>query len=310
MEFREFKERKNFSLKKVIPLLREVGLTERADRISACGDFKDVAECQDCGTWHLYGLSSCKDRLCPICQKKRALLWFTKVTPLMREYLDKAYYVNFITFTIKDMSDLKQAIDIINKAFRYMTNGHKQLAREFKKRFIGGVQSLEVKRGKNSGLWHPHFHCLVVKYVYSKDFEWLKQAWNNALCVVTGLYGQKLGSVFIQGFMQTEQKGLETAICECFKYMTKFDFPASDVLELVNVMSNRVTIRTWGCVRFKLATFNVEDELNQPLAKIEACACRVCGGRNFKILEQVFLKHFELEDFYIPEKEIGMIDNE
>ena len=155
MEFREFKERKSFSLKKVIPLLREVGLTERADRISACGDFKDVAECQDCGTWHLYGLSSCKDRLCPICQKKRALLWFTKVTPLMREYLDKAYYVNFITFTIKDMSDLKQAIDIINKAFRYMTNGHKQLAREFKKRFIGGVQSLEVKRGKNSGQISP-----------------------------------------------------------------------------------------------------------------------------------------------------------
>lgn len=27
---------------------------------------------------------------------------------------------------------------------------------------LGGVFSIEVKRGKNSGLWHPHVHFVIL----------------------------------------------------------------------------------------------------------------------------------------------------
>lgn len=302
MKFAEFRERRFFARTQVVPLLEKAGFAEKANKIKFCGHFKKIAECNDCGTWHFNGSDSCKDRFCPLCQKKRSLLWFAKITPLLREYLQKDYYVNMLNFTIRDTENLDYGINLINNAFRYLMHDNKKTAREFNKRFIGGVRSLEVKRGKNSGLWHPHFHCLVVKYEYSKDFEWLKREWNNALCVVSGRYGEKLGSVDIRGFTKDQNKGLETAICECFKYMTKFNWAVKDIPELILTMDNRKTLVTWGCVRFKLGN-SVEEDLDKPLSEIKSCVCSVCGCDSFTLIDNVGLDYLSLADLRDTEQE-------
>lgn len=70
----------------------------------------------------------------------------------------------FVTTTIKDGSDLSER-------FKHLVNSercYKQLRRDALKgrRFVeyakalGGVSSIEFKRGKNSGLWHPHQHSI------------------------------------------------------------------------------------------------------------------------------------------------------
>ena len=310
MNYKEFKERKNFAKNQVVPLLEKVGLHEKAEKILTCGHFKKVAICEECNTWHFNGAESCKDRLCPVCQKKRALLWFAKITPLLHEYLEREYFVNVLNFTIKDTDNLEEGINLLNNAFRYLTHENKTTAREFERRFIGGVKSLEVITGKNSGKWHPHFHCLVVKYIYSEDFEWLKREWENALCVVSGLYGQKLGSVYLKGFTKTSRKGLETAICECFKYMTKFNWKTNNVLELVETMQNRKTLTTWGCVRIKLNNYEADKEMNLSLTEIKTRICSTCGSDSFKLIDTIGTEFMKLADFYEPETEYEKMRNE
>ena len=300
MKFCDFKERRSFSLKQVVPVLRQAGLNDKADIIANCGAFKHIAVCNDCGTAHFNGASSCKDRFCPICQKKRSLSWFRKVTPIMHDYISKGYLVNMLNFTIKDMDNLEEAINLLNKAFRYMTHDNKRTATIFNAKFIGGIRSMEVIRGANSGKWHPHFHCMVIKKRFSQDFEFLKNAWEQALCTVSGNRFTKLGSVYVQAFSAENNKGIETAICETFKYMTKFNWKAVDVCELVETMKDRCSIFTWGCLRSALKDFNENEELNKNLTELEDCVCRTCGSDSFTLYENVLAEHIQLEDFVHP----------
>lgn len=297
MKYTEFKERKNFAKNKVVPLLAECGFQERAEKIALCGHFKNVAICKDCGTWHFNGASSCKDRFCPLCQKKRSLLWFSKITPLLHDYLDKGYFVNILNFTIRDVDNLKYGVDLLNDAFRYLTHDNHQLAREFNKRFIGGLRSMEIVTGANSGKWHPHLHCMVVKFKYSKDFEWLKGAWEHSLQVVAHT-AEKIGSVYIKGFTADNRKGIETAICETFKYMTKFNWKAKDIPELVNTMEGRRTISTWGCIRYMLSDYDAENEMDMTLTEIKDRICSTCGGQSFDLIDNIAGDHMRLADFY------------
>lgn len=309
MKYKDYKDRKRFADSQVVPLLIEAGFEKRAKRIASCGHFKKVAVCQECGTWHFNGADCCRDRFCPVCQKKRSLLWFAKITPLLKEYIEQGYYINFINFTIRDTASLSYGVNLMQDAFRYLTNLNKTTAKEFNRRFIGGVRSLENIKGKNSGLWHPHYHCLAVKYKFEADFEWLSKEWNNALCVVSGKYGQKLGSVYLKGFKKTKEQGLEEAICECFKYITKFNWKAVDVKELVNVMNNRKSIFTWGCIRHKLQKYDVESEMDLSLTQIKNRICSVCGNDSFDLIDNVAGDHMRLADFIDLEKNANAVFN-
>lgn len=300
MRYQDFKERKSFAEKQVIPVLRAAGLDKKADNIAQCGLFKHVAVCQDCGTQYFNGASSCKDRLCPICQKKRSLLWYAKVLPIVRDFLAKGYSINIVNFTIKDMDNLESAVNLINKSFRYMAHDNKRLSELFNAKFIGGIRSMEVIRGKNSGKWHPHFHCLVIKKRFSKDYDFVKSAWEQSLCVVSGNRFTKLGSVYLKGFSSDNAKGIDTAVCEVFKYMIKFNFKVVDIKEFVSVMSGRRTIFSWGCFRTALQDFDADNYLDKTVMELEDCVCKVCGGQSFETYENVFADYLSLEDFFKP----------
>jgi hypothetical protein len=192
--------------------------------------------------------------------------------------------INVVNFTIKDTKYLEFGIDLINNAWRFMTNTDKTFRSNFKSLNIGGIRSLEVKIGKNSGEWHPHLHTLVVKDKRSKDFEDYKRLWENSLKSVVKT-DEKIGSVFCRGLGSFQS--VNAGIVETVKYITKFDwynFSSEQVTEMVHTLAGRRTISTWGILR-KMQQ-EVEEECQNDYETVEDKTCKICGNDVFDLFNK------------------------
>jgi len=95
---------------------------------------------------------SCKDRWCPMCAAQKSQYAKESTTTYIKSLKD----AKFLTLTLRaNESDLKTQLDFLIKSFRTLRQ------RAYWKRNVdGGIWFLQCKRGKNSGLWHPHLHIL------------------------------------------------------------------------------------------------------------------------------------------------------
>lgn len=287
MKYTDFIEKAKFNREIIIPALQNVCLEKRANKIDACGLYKYFALCDDCYTLHFNGAMTCKDKFCAVCQKKRSLLWLSKMKPIFDHYVANGQKVVFVTFTIKNTEKLKTGVDMINNAFRYMTNLWKQSKKEFFRRFCGGVRSMEVKRGAGDGLWHPHLHCLFVKTDntrFAEDFVYLRDAWKHSLKVVTDCSDSDidLGSVDYKAIKVNKIDDGIKAILETFKYITKFNWDnVDDIFELIETLQGMRMINTFGGVRKLLSAKDIEMEMDKSLTEIAMRKCSICGGNHF-----------------------------
>ena len=66
----------------------------------------------------------------------------------------------------------------------------------------GGVMSIEVKRGRNSGLWHPHVHmiwlCNQAPSASQLSKEWLELTGDSYIVDVREFYGESV----VDGFLK------------------------------------------------------------------------------------------------------------
>lgn len=291
MKYKDVISKRAFARSTLLPALYEKGFKKLALNISECADYLDYALCINCNTLHFNGFSSCKQRLCPICSKKRSLLLFKRFVPVFKQILAEGYYVNALNFTIVNTDNCKQTLETVIKAFRILTHDDKNMAREFKKRFVGGVRAIEIKLGANEKLYHTHFHCLVVKKTYSKDFDFLSQAWNKAVKLAGGKESETTpglyGMVSIFGLRDKKnldtptEKSVEIGVLETLKYITKFDYDLNiDKLpELIHAVKGVRMLNTWGILR--KINLNVEDEMNTPYRQLCQPTCDTCGGTDF-----------------------------
>lgn len=105
-----------------------------------------------------------------------------------------------------------------------------------------GVASYEIKRGENSGLWHPHLHAIVLcapspSIIPSKlSKEWKKITGDSYIVDVRPIRGD--GDEVITGFM------------EVFKYALKFStMESSDVIEAWRTLKGRRLLESFGLFR-------------------------------------------------------------
>jgi hypothetical protein len=112
---------------------------------------------------------NCKSRWCKPCYAART----ARLRARLAAKLDDRP-VRFITLTVRNQDEtLKSALDRLYASFKRLRNSNL-----WKNRVLGGCGFLEVKRGRNSGFWHPHIHCLVQgRYLPLPD---LKKAWLSA----------------------------------------------------------------------------------------------------------------------------------
>lgn len=302
INYSRLKELQKYSFINVIPALLKHGFEEKAYSMSNCGNWLELAHCNSCGTNYLSGFNSCKERFCPICELKRSRLWFAKMVPVVEELLDNKFYLNMITLTIPDNSNLKNGVDLLFSTFRYLTHEDKLMSREFNNRFIGGIRCLEVKKSKNSNMWHPHFHIIVCKSQPSRDFEWLQKAWSKAYSIVSG--HETYCSIQVNAFRYKNRKDLLKNVLECCKYVSKFKWHIdNDVEELIEAMKGVRTVSSWGNIRAMLKTDSVEYLMEKSLSDVERLVCSVCGNENFDFIDGPVAKGMSVRDF---DKEIDL----
>jgi hypothetical protein len=96
---------------------------------------------------------SCRDRWCPMCAGQKAA--YAKDQTMV--YVKSLTAPRFLTLTLRNNeSDLKTQISFLQQSFaKLRTRAY------WKRNVTGGIWFLQVKRGRDSGLWHPHLHMLI-----------------------------------------------------------------------------------------------------------------------------------------------------
>ena len=302
IKYLDFKSKRKFFQTQVYPALLNAGLYDKAKKIALCGSSVKILECTDCYAPHFDGAYNCKDKFCPVCQKKRSLLWLTKMIPICDELLSRGYRMYMLTYTIRTNKNqsLKECLNLLNCGFRYMTNGHRRYTKVFNDLILGGVRSLEVKLGEDhetkeiTGIWHPHLHMLVCvksNMPFRDLHKLLSDMWNDCLNTINRSEDLYLGSVNIRSIKaNSNRQALLDQLCEVFKYMTKFDWQNTDkVYEMVTTLHKVKMQISFGNFKSLLSEKQIEFEMNKSISEIEKdLHCAVCGGSDFA---EVFLPY-------------------
>lgn len=130
------------------------------NKIQFCGNVVQSITCTQCGERYFKGYHRCKSKYCPTCAKLKSYIWAAHLMKYFDGWLNNNRKIFFANFTVPNTENLKDALTTINNAWRYMTN--KLVPKEWKKRFDGGLRSLEIKKGSKQGLWHPHLLVVLI----------------------------------------------------------------------------------------------------------------------------------------------------
>ncbi len=104
---------------------------------------------------------------------------------------------------------------------------------------LGGVHSIEAKRGKNSGLWHPHAHMIWLCHD-EPDQAKLSQEWKDWT-----------GDSFIVDVRPFhDQEDVVSGFMEVFKYALKFsELPLEDNWDAYEQLSGKRLVDAFGLLR-------------------------------------------------------------
>lgn len=98
-------------------------------------------------------LARCRDRLCPLCSRRRGAQATAKVAALARTF-DAP---RLLTLTVKSAPEaLRGTVRKLFTAFSLL-----RAMKGWQSRVTGGVWTLEITRNAVTGEWHPHLHIIA-----------------------------------------------------------------------------------------------------------------------------------------------------
>ena len=156
------------------------------DHIASCGSFLWFKVSEDDNTvGKLSNGSFCRQRICPLCQRRRSLKIYSNILQMLDEVKEKYSYIH-LTLTIPNCytNEMPSSITSLNNYSKALFN-HEKIKPVFK----GVIRSLEVTYNKNNSTMHPHLHCLVLvnkSYFTSRNYlkhEEIKSIWSDITCV-------------------------------------------------------------------------------------------------------------------------------
>lgn len=216
-----------------------------AAKLSNCADFLIFKRYLTVDEVRLHAANFCKKHLlCPFCAMRRG----TKYLQAYKQRLDVVLQENpklrafMVTLTVKDGESLSERFAHLRAALKKYKQQRRDALKcqrfvEFAKAF-GGVHSIEIKRGKNSGLWHPHVHmiwlCEAPPSASQLSKEWLALTGDSYIVDVREFYGESV----VDGFL------------EVFKYALKFsDMELADNWEAYHLLKEKRLVDNFGLLR-------------------------------------------------------------
>ena len=216
-----------------------------ATKLQGCANYLVFKRYLTVDEIRLHAANFCKKHLlCPFCAMRRG----AKYLQVYKQRLDVVLQENpklrafMVTLTVKDGENLSERFTHLRKALkkyqeqrRNALKGQKQV--EYAKA-AGGVMSIEVKRGRNSGLWHPHVHmiwlCNQAPSASQLSKEWLELTGDSYIVDVREFYGESV----VDGFL------------EVFKYALKFsDMELADNWEAFQTLKAKRLVDNFGLFR-------------------------------------------------------------
>lgn len=277
----------------------------RAERLRTCGAWLQFRDYYSEDQIRLTAGQFChQDKLCPLCACRRAgrmlRLYLERVRAVLAESPELRSYL--VTLTVVDGPDLDERTRHLQGSYREMIHDRNQFLRNrerghsfvpgtepFALCAVGGVASVEVKRGENSELWHPHIHGLWLcekdkaPYKFELSAIWKAITGDSWVVDVTPFY---CNAVFDAGESGAfEQMGSD--FCEVFKYALAFgDMPLCDNLHAFEVLHGRRLIEAFGVLRGIEIPENLCDEpLGPDLPYIEVILRYVARERAYRATE-------------------------
>jgi hypothetical protein len=248
-------------------------------------DYERSKKLQDCGCrvtiahWLNHQRALIKDanfcnmpRLCRFCAHARgvhlARSSALKASEILKGNSDLRPWL--VTLTVKNGSDLSERLNHLIKSFKDGWKQRENWARGRRKWSAfcspaGVIWSVEIKRGGNSGEWHPHMHALWL--VRRDRWEWhegqagyqLDPFSHRELCDgwfdVTGdsyiCNAKPLRSALdLDHGVDVEPAALMCELFEVFKYLTKpSDTTPADVVESWRISQGMKLVRSYGVFR-------------------------------------------------------------
>jgi hypothetical protein len=230
---------------------------DMAATVPGCGEYLVFRHYFTVDTVKLHAAQFCKKHLlCPLCAIRRgakALAAYLARWDAIQ--LEKTALRPFlVTLTVKDGEDLEERFKHLQKA------QHELWKRKHRGRgcaldgVAGAVWSYEVKRGQNSGAWHPHLHMIALAEV-QPDAKKLAREWHEIT-----------GDSFIVDVRPISQEDPVSGFIEVFKYAVKFsDQPPADTVHAWETLRGKRLLASAGCFR----GVEVPDELTDDCSQFD-----------------------------------------
>ena len=204
--------------------------------IETCGDYLLFHNFVNIGKIKLMAASFCKvHALCQLCGIRRGAKYLKKYLEKLEQigYNPKIHILQLITLTIKDGADLSERFKHLKDSYKTLNNLRTKKTRKTPlDNVLGAVSSFEIKRGKNSGLWHPHIHIIALspkaKPVDQNDLaaKWLSITKDSHIVDVRNI-----------------KDDIESGFCEVFKYITDYkENDPKDTLKIYQLVKNQKQI--------------------------------------------------------------------
>lgn len=229
-----------------------------ANDLDKCGHWLVFRDYYTINQNRLIAADFCKKHLlCPLCAIRRGAKYIQSYLPKYEQVVaeNPTYKGVMITFTVANGDNLMERVNHLRNSLRKLMeqrsqyrNGKKGYSYTEMSNVEGGVYSIEVKRGENSGEWHPHIHmaCLVSADV---DQEQLRQEWK----AITG----DSHIVDVREFYSD----VVDSFCEVFKYALKFsEMSYADNLEAFWKLTGARLVSSFGCLYGVKVPDNLEDD--------------------------------------------------
>lgn len=211
------------------------------DRVQRCGDYLVFRHYFTVDKVRLHGAQLCRTHLlCPLCAIRRG-------AKSLKAYSDRYLSIKLskpslkpflITLTVKDGEDLEERFKHLQDSQRELWKRRQRIYGSSLDCVEGAVWSYEIKRGKNSGLWHPHLHMVALAEM-SPSQVLLSNEWH-------GITGDSF-VVDVRPITEDDHIG---GFLEVFKYAVKFsDQPPKDTVHAWQTLGGKRLLGSAGAFR-------------------------------------------------------------
>jgi hypothetical protein len=242
-----------------------------AKRVYDCGEYLLFRHYFTVDQVRLHAASfCCKHLLCPLCAIRRGSKALQAYLPRYKHLKAQEARLRpfLVTLTVKDGPDLAERFKHLHKAQRELWKrthrGYRQTA------FLGieaAVWSYEVKRGKGSGLWHPHLH-MVALAEHSPDQVELRREWEEIT-----------GDSWSCDVRPIDEEDPASGFLEVFKYALKFsDMTPADTFHAFQVLAGKRLVGSAGKFRGIEISEDLTDAPLDDLPYVELFYRYMAGG--------------------------------